>query len=181
MKFFPKIIATVALIAATTVSAADVDLYNGGLLGTDYAEATTNKGTVSVNDINGVVLAWYLTQWSVASGHYADLKIFTNGTSKYDTGLDLTGASEVELKLQCQNDMNVEVFFGGEEDSSQNYLGDINCDYNVNTFTYDVSGLTTDLTDIQTGLWLHIPTWKNGAISQQYSLFMNIHKAIVKD
>ena len=155
----------------------ELHVYNDGALGANYFEATANKGQVSVHDA-GTVLAWYLTHWNVSGGHYADLRLYTNGTSRYDQGLDLNDYNTLELTLQCTNTMVIETFLGTGDDSSQNFLTDINCGTQTQSYTFNISGFN-NLQDIQTALWFHIPTWKNGGLNE-YSLFINIHEAIFK-
>ena len=159
----------------------ELALYKDGEpLGADYFEADGNKGQISVIDASSV-LAWLADYWSVDNnGHYADLKLYTNGTSRYDDGLDLTDYNSVDLTMQCTNNMTVEVFLGvGGDDSAQHFLGDINCGTTTESYTFDISGFSNKH-DIQTGLWFHAPIWKNSAVSSEFRLFMNIHEAIIK-
>ena len=156
----------------------DLPLYqNGQALGPNYYEATGNKGQLSLT--NPGILAWYVTHWSVSGGHYGDLRLFTNGTSRYDQGIDLSDYSSVEVTLQCSNNMVLETFLGTTDDSSQNFLGDIQCGTQTQTETFNISGFN-NLHDIQSALWFHAPTWKNGAVAGEWSLFINIHEAIIK-
>ena len=158
---------------------ADLDLYKDGeLLGEGYFEAGGNKGNNYADNNNGSVLAWITSYWNVSGGHYADLKIYTNGTSQYDQGLDLSDYNSLELTFQCTNTMTVELFLGTGDDSSQNFLGDVNCGTMTESFTFDISNFN-NLHDIQTALWFHIPVWKNTGLNE-FSLFMNIHEAILK-
>ena len=170
---------SVQLIA--TGIAEDLELFKDGqALGENYFEATANKGIASViQSANpGGVIAWLTDYWNQSSGHYTELRMYTNGTSRHDQGLDLSEYNTVTLRMQCTNTMTVELFLGSGEDSSQNFLGDINCDTYTNDFTFDISGFN-NLQDIQTALWFHIPTWKNTGLNE-FRLFMNVHEAILK-
>ena len=165
---------------------ADLEVYKDGeMLGDNYFEATTNKGSVTAtNVINSSnpdlsYISWYLTQWNQSFGHYADMRIYTNGTSRYDQGLDLSDYSSLELTFRCTYTMTIELFLGTQDDSSQNFLGDIHCGTTPMSYTFDISNMN-NLHDIQSLLWFHIPTWKNGAIASFGQLFMNIEEVIVK-
>ena len=150
---------------------------DGQALGPNYFEATSNKGVASVDNNNGAVLAWLTDRWNQTGGHYTELRLYTNGTSRHDQGLDLNDYNTLTLRMQCTNTMNIELFLGTGEDSSQNFLGDINCDTYTNDFTFDISGFN-NLQDIQTALWFHIPTWKNPGLNE-YRLFINVHESIL--
>ena len=145
---------------------------NKNLVNAGYEATSTNKGQFIGTWPGSIGYQWYLSGWNTGSGHYADWKLFTNGTSKNDPGLDLSDFSTIELAINCFTNPTIEVFFGTGDDSSQNYLGDISCDQTEILRTYDISGYNAS--DIQTALWLHIPTWKNAHMSQSTTLDMNI-------
>ena len=145
---------------------------NNDIVNPGYEAYSTNKGQF-IGTWPGVSgYQWYLFGWNTGSGHYADWKLLTNGTSVTDQGLDLSEYSTIELTINCFTNQTIEVFFGTADDSSQNYLGDINCDQTKLLRLYDISGFNA--TDIQSALWFHIPTWKNAHVSQSQTLDMNI-------
>ena len=152
----------------------DLDLVkDNNLVTPGYEEASTNKGQFIGTWQGSVGYQWYLYGWNTGSGHYAEWRFLTNGTSKNDPGLDLSEYSTLEFAISCFSGMTIEAFFGTTEDSSQNFLGDITCNQTEQTFSFDISNVA-NTSDIQTALWLHIPTWKNGHVSQSQTLDMNI-------
>ena len=134
---------------------------------------STNKGTTTITPVfNGY--EWKVDGWKDGTGHFASMNFLTNGDSASDAGRNLTGYNWLELTMSCQDTMVVEGFFGFNTfDSSQQFLQDIQCDGDVHTYTWDISG--SPRTDIQTGLWLHIPIWKNTHLAQAESLGMKVH------
>ena len=145
---------------------------NNNLVTPGYEETSTNKGQF-IGTWPGVTgYQWYLYGWNTGSGHYAEWRFLTNGTSKHDQGLDLSGYSTIEFAISCYDNITIEAFFGTGEDSSQNYLTDINCGPTEQTFSFDISN--ANASDIQTALWLHIPTWKNGHAGQYQTISMNV-------
>ena len=145
---------------------------NNDIVTPGYEETSTNKGQF-IGTWPGVTgYQWYLYGWNTGSGHYAEWRFLTNGTSKHDQGLDLSDYSTIEFAISCYDNITIEAFFGTAEDSSQNFLTDINCGPTEQTFSFDISN--ANASDIQTALWLHIPTWKNGHASQYQTISMNI-------
>ena len=168
-------------VGAATRQPVDLELVdaNGQLVNAGYESHTTNKGhTLNVNQFVNTV-AWDLFGWSTSGGHFAEWRFFTNGTSKFDTGLDLSGYSSIEFTMHCTNGMVVEAFLGTSDDSSQNYIGDFNCSNGTQTFSYNIAN-AANVSDIQTALWLHIPTWKNPGLGQQDWLFMRMENLVIK-
>ena len=168
-------------IGAATRLPVDLELVdaNGQLVNAGYESHTTNKGhTLNVNQFVNAV-AWDLFGWSTSGGHFAEWRFFTNGTSKFDTGLDLSGYSSIEFTMNCTNGMVVEAFFGTGDDSSQSHIGDFNCSNGTQTFSFNIAN-SPNASDIQTALWLHIPTWKNPGLGQQDWLFMRMENLVIK-
>ncbi len=154
------------------------NLWNDGrFLGKNYYLAEGNKGQAFANPQSDLLNFW-VNNWNSVSGHYVALRIFTNGSSELDKGIDLTGFTQVELTMNCELGIVVEVFVGAGVDSSQNFVGEIYCDDRMNTYNFSIP-TGSDLSEIQTGLWLHVPVWKNPGIFP-WGPYFNIDSAILK-
>ena len=154
-------------------------LYDIDLVGEDYMGHDANKGTTyafQTNDAFSGTFYWGNSNWDLGTGHYAAWRFFTNGTSEFDAGVDLSSYNNITFDLECKPGWVVEVFVGGGHDSFQHFLSDITCDGEENTYTYTLSG---DRSDIQTGLWFHIPVWKNTSMGQDHGAWMNLGKAVL--
>ena len=136
---------------------------DGEFFGPDYGSADGNKGEVNFLPLSDL-LAFWVNNWLVSPGHYAAVRLYTNGASELDPGLDLTGFTQAEITMNCEYGTVIEVFVGGPADSSQSFMGDVVCDGSANTYTFNIPS-SANLTDIQTGMWLHVPTWKNPTIN----------------
>lgn len=164
-------------LLASGIIPTDLVIWDTELLGEGYAEADGNKGVTSAHAA-GEWYAWINDNWKNSDGHYADLRFYTNGTRKDDPGIDLSEYTKLTVTMMGKNGMTVEAFMGaGESDSYQKFLQDIHCDDFTHTYEWDITGF--DKTNIQNVLWLHIPTWKNTELGQEYRLWMNIDKVIL--
>ena len=150
----------------------EIVLWDDELLAPGYAQVDGNKGRISAMEA-GSFYAFISDYWNQSPGHYAALRFFINGDNEQADGLNITGFTEVEITLNCLDGLVVEAFLGAGMDSSQTFLGDIVCDGFLNTYNFSVP--TADLTDIQTGVWLHIPTWKNSSVNE-FRVYMNVDR-----
>ncbi len=153
----------------------EIVVWDTELLGDGFAQTDGDKGRISANGV-GEFYAFISDYWNQSPGAYAALRFFLNGTSEQDEGFDLTGFTTAEVTLNCIDGLVVEAFVGASLDSSQTFLGDIQCDGFLNTYTFDISN--ANLTDIQTGLWLHIPLWKNTNLNV-FRVWMNVDSVIL--
>ena len=142
---------------------------DGEALGTGYIVAEGNKGISSVVEA-GNVAAFLTDYWNQSSGHYSALNFFTNGTDRFQPGLDLSEYATINFEMGCKKGVTVEAFFGRDSDSSQNFLTEIACDDFTKTYSFDISAYNKS--DIQTALWFHIPTWKNASFND-FRIWMN--------
>ena len=153
-------------------------LFDVNELAPGYVTQDANKGQafgfVSTNGFQGDYF-WWNSDWNVSGGHYAALRFFTNGTSELDQGRDLSAYNTVTFEVECEAGWTIEVLMGSAQDSFQQFLTDVQCDGNNNSYTFPVSG---NRTDIQTGLWFHIPTWKNGSMGQDNGANMIVGKVV---
>ena len=134
--------------------------------------ASGNKGIATIENVYGNV-SLVVDGWNSGGGHFAALSVLTNGDSPSDEGLDLSQYNMMDVSLSCTPGMVVEAFMGfGAYDSSQTFLADITCDGSDQTFTFDITA--ANRTDIQTGLWLHIPVWKNTGLGQTETLEIDL-------
>ena len=153
----------------------EIVVWDTELLGDGFASTDGDKGRVSAMAA-GEFYAFISDFWNQSPGVYAALRFFLNGTSEQDEGFDLTGFTTVEVTLNCIDGLVVEAFLGAGFDSSQTFLGDIVCDGYLNTYTFSVPSV--DLTDIQTGVWLHIPLWKNTELDV-FRVWMNVDSIVM--
>ena len=138
----------------------------------DYISVDGDKGTPAGAIVNNSFYNFTVDRWNQTGGNYAALRFLTNGSDAGDTGLDLTEFNSVTANLNCAAGSTYEVFVGsGAVDSSQTFLGEIHCDGVGREYTFNLPQ-ATDLTDIQTGLWFHLPVWKNTSVD--YSIYMNV-------
>ena len=145
-------------------------LFDGFFPWENYVGVDGNKGIVS-SEYNGVKrqYEWSVVDWKLTGGHYAALRFFTNGPSQTYPGLDLSGYTTLTVELACKKDLVVEAFMGNNAfDSTQAFLQDIQCDGKQNTYVWDIS--SANRSRIQTGFWLHVPTWKNTSFGQTSKL-----------
>ena len=142
---------------------------------TEFNVADGNKGTSTITT-NYVGKNWLVNGWNTGSGHYAAVRLFTNGASEEVPGLNLSGYNTVTVIMSCQNNVVVEAFIGNADfDSSQAFVGDIACDGQEHTYAWNISAYNRS--KIQTGLFLHIPVWKNtetGAVETISSLIKSV-------
>ena len=148
-----------------------------------YVTQDSNKGPISGNfSAAGELYGMGMTSsvWNSSTGHYAALRFFTNGESATDQGLDLSEFKTVKARIGCPAGLTYEVILGdGNHDSTQTWLGDIQCDDFVNDYTFNIpQGL--NLTDIQTGIWFHLPIWKNPS-NINYDVFLNVFEIVFED
>ncbi len=148
-----------------------------------YVTQDSNKGPISGNfSADGSLYGMGMTSffWNQGSGHYAALRFFTNGENATDQGLDLSEFKTVKARIGCPAGLTYEVILGdGNHDSTQTWLGDIQCDDFVNDYTFNIpQGL--NLSDIQTGLWFHLPTWKNPT-NITYDVYLNVFEIVFND
>ena len=148
---------------------------------TDYFSGDANKGTVTRSyDPIARAQEWVIDGWNTGTGHYAAVRYFTNGDSQTDNGKDLSGYNILTVELACTDGMVVEAFMGSSSfDSAQAFLQDISCDGNFATYTWDISGVNRS--DIQTGFWMHIPTWKNTGLGQAETLNVDVKQVIFSE
>ena len=155
----------------------DIEIGDDFRLPNTAVTQSTNKGSVySFFFDNGYT--WNVVGWAQGTGHYADFRFLTNGDSRYDDGLNLSGYNTIEFTIECDAGMTIETFFGGEDDSSQNFLSDIACDGTEQFKSFNISG--ANKADIQTALWLHVPVWKNYNLGQEYDLAMRVKDVKLK-
>ena len=155
---------------ASGIRDTDLNVWKDGeALGEGYIVAEGNKGVSSVVEA-GDVAAFLTDYWNQSGGHYSALNFFTNGTDRFQPGLDLSEYTTINFEMGCKKGVTVEAFFGRDSDSSQNFLTDIVCDDFTKTYTFDISGFNKS--DIQTALWFHIPTWKNAGFND-FRIWMN--------
>ena len=155
----------------------DIELGDDYRLANDTVVHSTNKGTTAANFAINRWL-WTVEGWSQSNGHYADIRFLTNGDSRYDDGLNLSGYNTLEFEIDCELGAVFEAFFGGEDDSSQNFLGEINCDNSLQSHSFNISGYNAS--DIQTGLWLLLPEWKNYHMANFYRIYANVKDVVLK-
>ena len=155
----------------------DIEIGDDFKLPFDTVAHSANKGYTTAY-FGAERWLWTVEAWNYGTGHYADFRFLTNGDSRYDEGLDLSGYNTLEFQIDCELGATIEAFFGGEDDSSQNFIGDIACDNSLQTKTIDISGFNKS--DIQTGLWLHLPVWKNYNMGQFYRIYMNVKDVVLK-
>lgn len=152
------------IASGITFPTGELTLWNDGeFFGPNYGSADGNKGQVNFLPLSDL-LAFWVNNWLISPGHYAAVRLYTNGSSELDEGLDLTGFTESEITMNCEFGTVIEVFVGGPADSSQTFVGEVTCDGLANTYTFNIP-TNVNLTDIQTGMWLHVPTWKNSTIN----------------
>ena len=148
---------------------------DGEALGDGYIVAEGNKGVSSVVEA-GNVAAFLTDYWNQSGGHYSALNFFTNGTDRFQPGLDLSDYNTINFEMGCKKGVTVEAFFGRDSDSSQNFLTEIACDDFTKSYSFDISGFNRS--DIQTALWFHIPAWKNTSFND-FRIWMNTFEVTV--
>ena len=102
-----------------------------------------------------------VSNWNTSTGNYTSLVALTRGTDRDSDGMDLSAYNNLDITYRCHQWATIEAFFGSDKDSSQNFLGDLNCDTNWNTLTVDISAM--DRSDIATALWMYAPDARNTA------------------
>ena len=155
----------------------DIEIGQEYYLVNDTVSQATNKG-IAYSFFHNNEWVWNVVNWNINNGHYAEFRFLTNGDSKYDDGLNLSGYNTLDFSITCDAGMTIEAFFGGEDDSSQNFLTDIACNGSEQSFSFNISG--ANRTDIQTALWLHVPVWKNYNLGQEHDLEMRVKDVTLK-
>ena len=105
----------------------------------------------------------HITDWDQTGGSYASMVVLAYGEDKSSDGLDLSQFNSLMYQYKCNRWATVNVYFGSDEDSSQNDLGDLTCNNTWQTVTVDISAM--DRSDIATALWLYVSDTENPTIN----------------
>ena len=155
-------------------------VYDVDLLGLEYTQHDGNKGNtwmyfLKPNEWEGTY-HWYVNNWSTGTGHYGAFRFFLNGTEESDPGLDISEFNNISYGVTCEAGATFEAFVGSAMDSQQQWLGDIQCTGAYQEFDVNISGMNR--TDIQTGIWFHLPTWKNTNMAQEQHIWLEVDHVI---
>ena len=107
--------------------------------------------------------ALHITDWDQTGGSYASMVVLAYGEDKSSDGLDLSQFNSLLYQYRCNRWATVNAYFGSDEDSSQNDLGDLTCNNTWQTVTVDISAM--DRSDIATALWLYVSDTENPTIN----------------
>ena len=150
---------------------ANLSIVNGGLpVGSANIIHEGNKGTIDfvTNPTWGTTHIW-IHDWNTTPGDYTSLAILTNGDNRDSEGVDLSEYNEMTFTYRCHRWATIEAFFGSDKDSSQNFLGDLDCDENWNERTVNIAGMNKS--DITTALWMYAPASRNSASDIVWGFF----------